>query len=174
MRPFIVLFSMVLGSLSSGVFAQPHEPASGEKLGTVHFSTSCNSAVEPEFNRAVALMHSFQFARAIDAFHAILASDPSCSMAHWGIALSSWGNPFASGLKPQAQLEQGFKAATQARKAKPKTARERAYVEAVAHLYTDPADTSQHSRVLAYETAMETVSASYSDDTKLRSFVHSP
>jgi len=81
MRRIIVLFYMVLGSLSSRVFAQPHEPASGEKLGTVHFSTSCSSAVEPEFNRGVALMHSFQFARAIEAFHSILDSEPS-SLGH--------------------------------------------------------------------------------------------
>ena len=170
MRTLIVLFSMVLGSLSSGVFAQAHEPASGEKLGKVHFRTSCSSAVEPEFNRAVALMHSFQFARAIEVFHAILASDPSCAMAHWGIALSSWGNPFAPGLKPQPQLEQGFKEVTQARAAKPKTARERAYVEAVAHLYTDTANTDQHARVLAYETAMEAIGARYSNDTEAEIF----
>jgi hypothetical protein len=170
MRRLIVLFCVLLSSLSSGGFAQPHEPAPREKLGTVHFSTSCSSAVEPEFNRAVALMHSFQFARAIEVFHAILANEPSCSMAQWGIALSSWGNPFASGVKPQAQLEQGLEAVTQAREAKPKTARERAYVEAVAHLYTDTANTDQQSRVLAYETAMEALSASYSDDTEAAIF----
>lgn len=166
----ILLFFIALFPLSFRGFAQAHHSDSGEKLGTVHFSTSCSSAVEPEFNRAVALMHSFQFARAIEAFHAILASDPSCSMAYWGVALSSWGNPFASGLKPQAQLEQGFKAVTQARDAKPKTARERAYEEAVAHLFTDWANTDQRSRVLAYESAMGAVSASYSDDTEAAIF----
>lgn len=166
----ILLFFIVLSPLSFRGFAQAHDSASREKLGTVHFSTSCSSAVEPEFNRAVALMHSFQFALAIEAFHAILASDPSCSMAYWGVALSSWGNPFASGLKPQAQMEQGFKAVAQARDANPKTARERSYVEAVAHLFTDSANTDQRSRVLAYERAMGAVSASYSDDTEAAIF----
>jgi hypothetical protein len=147
-------------------FAQVDQEFSTEKLGTVSFSTSCSAIMEPHFNRAVALMHSFEFASAIEGFHVILAGDPSCSMAYWGIALSSWGNPFASGLKPQAQLEQGLKAVTQARAAQPKTARERAYVEAVAHLYTDTANTDQHSRVLAYENAMGAVSADYPKDTE--------
>jgi hypothetical protein len=106
MRFLFVLFLMVL---AMGL-AQADHSGSPEKLGTVLFTTSCSAATEPQFNRAVALMHSFQFSRAIEAFHAILASDASCSMAYWGIALSSWGNPFAAGLKPQTQLDEGLKA----------------------------------------------------------------
>lgn len=79
-------------------FAQAHNHASDENLGTVTFDTSCNSAAQPQFSHAVALLHSFQFARAIEGFHATLVSDPSCSISYWGIALSSWGNPFAAGL----------------------------------------------------------------------------
>ena len=150
--------------------AQAHQPGSPEKLGTVNFTTSCNPAVQSQFNRAVALMHSFQFARAIDSFHEILVSDPSCSMAWWGIALSSWGNPFVPGLKPHAQIDQGLKAVIQARAANPKTARERAYVEAVAHLFTDSATIDQRSRVQAYESAMAAVSAANPDDTEAAIF----
>ena len=47
-----------------------------ETLGTVTFATSCNPEVQPQFNRAVALMHSFQFRNAIEAFDAILVSRP--------------------------------------------------------------------------------------------------
>ncbi len=80
------------------------------------------------------------------------------------------GNPFAAGLKPQTQLDEGLKAVTLARAAKPKTARERAYVEAVTHLYVDTANTDQHSRVVAYESAMRAVSASYPGDTEAAIF----
>jgi tetratricopeptide (TPR) repeat protein len=171
MRVSVVKFVTVLALLSSTVgSAQANHPTSPEKLGSVNFTTSCSTAAQYQFNRAVALMHSFQFAHAIEAFHASLASDPSCSMAYWGIALSSWGNPFISGLKPQAQLEQGFKAVTQARAANPKTARERAYVESVAHLFTDTANTDQGSRVSAYESAMAAVSATYPEDTEAAIF----
>src|SRR4051794_4021942 len=85
--------------LATPAFAQEHEhgaPAN-EKLGTVSFDTSCSSAAQPAFNRAVALLHSFDFGRAIEGFTAALRSDPSCAMAEWGIALSRWGNPFGPG-----------------------------------------------------------------------------
>ena len=49
-----------------GGVGQEHEHDNGEKLGTVHFATSCNEAAQKEFNRAVALLHSFQFSRAIE------------------------------------------------------------------------------------------------------------
>jgi tetratricopeptide (TPR) repeat protein len=162
---------LLVALLSRGLgFAQAHERASPENLGKVNFSTSCSGAVQTQFNRAVALMHSFQFAHAIEAFNAILVSDPSCAIADWGIALSNWGNPFAAGLKLQVQLDRGLKAIEQGRAAGAKTERERAYVEAVAHLYTDTANTDQRARVLTYESAMATVSAAYPEDTEAAIF----
>jgi tetratricopeptide (TPR) repeat protein len=155
---------------STAGFAQADHLTTPEKLGSVSFSTSCSAVVQSPFNRAVALMHSFQFASAIEAFRGILSTDPSCSMAYWGIALSNWGNPFASGLKAQAQLERGMEAVTAARAANPRTARERAYVEAVAHLFTDTTHTDQQTRVLAYESAMASVSAAYPEDTEASIF----
>jgi tetratricopeptide (TPR) repeat protein len=151
-------------------FAQARDGASSEKLGSVTFSTSCSSEAQPRFNRAVALLHSFQFSRAIEGFNAVLASDPSCSIAYWGVALSSWGNPFAAGLKAQAQLQQGLEAINQARALPPKTKRERAYVETVAHLFSDAGTIDQRSRKLAYETAMDAVRATYPDDVEASIF----
>jgi hypothetical protein len=115
-------------------------------------------------------MHSFQFRNAIEGFDAILVTDPSCSIAYWGIALSNWGNPFAAGLKSQAQMGQGLKAVKQARVAPPKMERERAYVEAVALLYTDTANMDQQSRKLAYESAMAALSAAHPEDTEAAIF----
>jgi hypothetical protein len=66
--------------------------AVGEKLGTVNFTSSCNAAAQQQFDRAVALLHSFQFNRAIDGFNTTLKTDSSCAIAYWGIALSHWGN----------------------------------------------------------------------------------
>jgi len=151
-------------------FAQAHDHSSTENLGSVTFNTSCIGAAQQQFNRAVALMHSFQFAHAIEGFRTTLVSDPSCSIAYWGIALSSWGNPFAAGLKAQAQLQQGLKAVEQARAAPPKTERERAYVEAVASLFTDTGTSDQRSRTLAYENAMDAVRAAYPDDIEASIF----
>jgi hypothetical protein len=147
----------------------PHDHAAMEHLGSVSFQTSCSPAAQPQFNRAVALMHSFQFGSAIDGFHAVLAADPTCAIAYWGIALSSWSNPFA-GFKSPAQLEQGLKAVTQGRTAATATKRERAYIDAVANLYVDTARVDQSSRLLAYEKAMERVAADYPNDTEASIF----
>jgi hypothetical protein len=164
LMPMAILATQTLG------FAQEHQHASPETLGTVKFSVSCSKTVQPQFNRAVALMHSFQFARAIEGFNSILAADPSCGIAYWGIALSSWGNPFAIGAKPQAQLDRGLKAVEQARAAGAKTERERAYIEAVAHLFTNAATTDQRSRVIAYANATAAVSAAYPEDIEAAIF----
>ena len=172
MRIRLTLFVTTIALLASsmGHAQADHHHESPETLGSVAFNTSCGDTVQPQFNRAVALMHSFQFRNAIEAFDGILVTEPSCSMAYWGIALSSWGNPFAAGLKSTAQLEQGFKAIKQARVSPPKTERERAYVEAVAHLFTDTANTDQQSRKLGYEDAMAALSAAHPEDTEAAIF----
>jgi hypothetical protein len=170
MRIPFTLFVTTIGLLLANPGRAQADHHQAETLGTVTFATSCNPKVQPQFNRAVALMHSFQFQNAIEAFDAILLTDPSCSIAYWGIALSHWGNPFAAGLKSPAQLEQGFKAVKQARVSSPKTERERAYVEAVARLFTDAANTDQQSRKLAYEKAMAALSAAHPEDTEAAIF----
>jgi hypothetical protein len=151
-------------------WAQGHaQHASTEQLGTVDFRTSCEPAVQPGFNRAVALLHSFQFGPAIDGFHKVVERDPDCTIAYWGIALASWSNPFA-GFKSPAQLAQGWQAVQAGRAKAPRTARERAYVDAVAHLYIDSARIPQPVRLAAYEAAMAKLAADYPDDTEARIF----
>jgi tetratricopeptide (TPR) repeat protein len=168
---FTLFLTTVVLLLPNMDYAQAdHHHGSPETLGSVTFTTSCSSTVQPQFNRAVALMHSFQFGSAIQAFDAILVTDPSCSIAYWGIALGSWGNPFAAGLKSPAQLQQGLKAVKQARVSSPKTERERAYVEAVAQLFTDTSNIDQQSRKLRYEDAMAALSAAHPEDTEAAIF----
>src|SRR5205809_3964101 len=68
--------------------AQEHEHPVPEKLGTVKFPTSCSADVQQEFERAVALLHSFAYSAAEKAFRAVLAKDPNCATAHWGVAMT--------------------------------------------------------------------------------------
>src|SRR4029450_3247881 len=138
--PSLVPRAIALALLVAGpVLAQQHEhgASTDEKLGTVRFATSCSAEAQPLFNRAVALLHSFEFARAIDGFGATLKTDPSCAMAEWGIALSRWGNPFGVGVRPPAQVQQGREAIGRARAIGIKTDRERAYVDAASLLFAD-------------------------------------
>ena len=101
----LAVFVLTLLAVSSLV--QEHQHGNGEKLGAVHFATSCNEAAQKEFDRAVALLHSFQFSRAIEGFNAALKRDQTCAIAYWGIALSQWSNPFPSGIKDRGQLQSG-------------------------------------------------------------------
>lgn len=151
--------------------AEPHQHAiAEERFGTVSFATSCNAAAQPGFDRAVALLHSFEFQRAIDGFAATLAADPSCAIAEWGIALSRWSNPFAAGIRGAGPLQQGRDAVERARGIGPKTARERAYVDAVAWLYADFETTDQATRVRAYRDAMAKVAATNPHDDEASIF----
>jgi hypothetical protein len=150
--------------------AQDHQHAAGERLGTVHFETSCAAPAREPFDRAMALLHSFEFGTAIDGFTSVLSADPSCAMAYWGIAMARWTNPTTATPRPPAQIQQGLDAVAHARAANPKTARERAYIDAVAVLFTDAGTVSQPARIAAYERAMSAVAAAYPDDREASIF----
>jgi tetratricopeptide (TPR) repeat protein len=172
MRIPTVAFAVLL----AGTVSAQQQPAShghmtppDEKLGKVHFANSCRPAVAAAFDRAVALLHSFSFSATKRAFEEVLAKDPSCAMAHWGIAMSHWGNPFA-GLRSPKALAEGHAAAERARTTGNPTPREREYIAAVAELFRDYQKTDQRTRVLAYERAMEQVSIRHPDDREAAAF----
>jgi tetratricopeptide (TPR) repeat protein len=165
-----VLLGFALAVLPVPLFAQDHQHPAGERLGTVNFKTSCAAPAQAPFDHAMALLHSFEFGPAIQGFNAALAADPTCAMAHWGIAISRWSNPFAATIRPPAQVQQGLEAITLARQANPKTERERAYIDAAARLYADAATLDQRARVIAYEKAMSALAAAYPDDPEASIF----
>ena len=148
---------------------QEHQHPAG-RLGTVHFETSCGAPAQKTFDHAMALLHSFEFGESIDGFNAALKEDPGCAMAHWGIAMARWTNPFSAIVRPPQQLQSGLDAIARARAAAPKTERERAYIEAAAKLYTDGATVDQRTRVVAYEKAMAALAAAYPKDREATIF----
>jgi tetratricopeptide (TPR) repeat protein len=162
--------TILLILIASSSEAQEHQHGGGEKLGTAHFATSCNKAAQKEFDRAVALLHSFQFSRAIEGFNTVLAQDSTCGIAYWGIALSDWSNPFALGTKDQSQLQAGRESVKRGKKVGAKTERERAYLAAVGKLYGHFESTPQGARLIAYRDAMAGVAAKYPDDHEAQIF----
>jgi tetratricopeptide (TPR) repeat protein len=157
-------------TLAVSCLAQEHQHGLAQKLGEVHFATSCNEGAQKEFNRAVALLHSFQFSRAIEGFSAVLAQDATCGIAYWGIALSDWSNPFAPGAKDQRQLQAGREIVEHGKSVGAKTDRERSYVAAVGKLYGDHESTPQRARLIAYRDAMQEVAAKYPEDHEAQIF----
>jgi len=137
--------------------------------GSVKFETSCAPAVKDDFNKAVALLHSFWFPEAIKMFEGILAKDPNCAMAHWGIALSHWGNPFA-GLKNAKTIEMTRMSVEKGKSTGSPTPRERALIDAVGELVTGTEPGTHAARIAAYEAAMAKVSADNPKDVEVRIF----
>jgi len=165
-----LIAAILLTLVASSSRAQGHQHGNGEKLGTAHFATSCNEVAQKEFNRAVVLLHSFQFSRAIEGFNAVLGEDATCGIAYWGIALSDWSNPFAPGMKDKSQLQAGRESAERGKAVGEKTERERAYLAAVGSLYSAYESTPQRARLIAYRDAMGEVAAKYPEDHEAQIF----
>ena len=165
-----LVLAVLLALLGSNSNAQEHQHESSEKLGTVHFATSCNEPAQKEFNRAVALLHSFQFSRAIAGFNAVLREDAACAIAFWGIALSDWSNPFAPGAKDKTQLQAGLESVERGRALSASTDRERAYLSAVGNLYIDYETNPQRTRLIAYRDTMAELAAKYPEDHEAQIF----
>ncbi len=159
--------------VSATAFAQ-HEnhgggPLSVEQVGAVDFQTSCSPSVKAEFNSAVALLHSFWFPEARQAFEGILAKDPTCAMALWGVALTHWGNPFG-GLRTPQTIATGKAAIEKAQATGTPSRREKGYIDAVAGLFTSDDVTTQRARIVAYEATMGQVSKDNPADVEARIF----
>jgi hypothetical protein len=169
----LITVALCLLSLPAVAFAQHegHGAMAPDSIGSasVKFQTSCAPAVKDDFNKGVALLHSFWFPEAIKEFEAILARDPNCAMAYWGIALSNWGNPFA-GIKGPRPIELTKASIDKAAATGSPTPREREYIAAVAQLVTASDPGSHVARITAYETAMEKVSRDNPADTEARIF----
>jgi tetratricopeptide (TPR) repeat protein len=164
----LVGYALSLLLVAPAVSGAQHDHA-GDKLGTVNFDTSCRPTTRADFSRAMALLHSFEFGPAIDAFNKVLALDPDCAIAYWGIALSQWSNPFG-GIKAGPLLERGLAAAQKGLGTGNPTPREKAYLNAVHQLYANASTVSHRDRTLAYAKAMEAVQRDYRDDVEARIF----
>lgn len=170
-RHMRAVFRLVVVLLAAPALAQgpEHEHPVPEKLGHVHFETSCSPDVTDAFDRAIALLHSFSFSTAKMAFLDVVAADRACAMAHWGVAMTQWSNPFSL-QRSAATLADGHAAAARAAATGNPTPRERAYIAAVTELYKDYETVDQRTRVVAYEKAMERLHQEYPDDHEATAF----
>jgi tetratricopeptide (TPR) repeat protein len=169
MKTAIAPVLLVLTAATPSFAQHEHGAGSGDKLGTVAFETSCAPAVRDGFNRAVALLHSFEYGPATATFNKVLERDPACAVAYWGVALANWTNPFG-GVKAGPLLERGRATVEKGLSTGSPTPRERAYIAAVAELYKDAETVSHRDRTLAYARAMEAVQRDNPQDVEARIF----
>jgi hypothetical protein len=140
-----------------------------QHLGTVSFANSCAYSVQPQLQRAVALLHSFWWEEANTAFVDVLGSDPSCAIATWGIASVAIGNPFGSGATPAA-AQKADAAIAQGRKIGARTERERGFIEAIAAYYDRFDERKQPVRLRSLADAFAALAQKYPDDDETQIF----
>src|SRR4051795_8757234 len=127
--------------LGQSAFAQ----AVDDKLGKVHFETSCTPEAAAAFDRGMLYQHSFWYAASQRAFNDALKADPGCAIAYWGIALSLLWNPHAA--PPAKNLTEGAAMLAKGQETGARTERERDYLTALSAMYTDYATVDHRTRV---------------------------
>jgi hypothetical protein len=148
----------------SGSHSAHSHAVAAERLGKVEFKIDCNAAAQAEFNRAMALYHSFWWPAASEAFEAVAHADPTCGMAHWGRAMVILDNPFTWPANLAPKLKDVVTALDAARSTGLKSQREKDYVEAVAAFVHDHEKVDHRTRLQAYDDAMAEVARRYPDD----------
>jgi tetratricopeptide (TPR) repeat protein len=133
-----------------------------QQFGTVQFETSCNEVAQRRVDRAMRYQHSFWYEQAKEIFEEAVKADPTCAIAHWGIALTLVNNPHSA--IPSANLAPGLAAIQKAKAMNARTERERDYIDAMALMYVDHDKLGHRQRVGAFSKAMETLAAKYPKD----------
>lgn len=159
-----------IGSLSFPLAAQQtRDYKTSELVGKVSFPVSCTPGVQQEFNQAVALLHSFAYTTAKDAFQKVAEQDPACAIAHWGIAMTYfhelWDPPISLTSLPLGQAE-----IQQAQQLGARSERERGFIAALALIYKDASTVPYRTRVLNYERAMDGLAAENRKDIEAQVF----
>jgi hypothetical protein len=145
MKPKSLIFAAgITAALSCSAFSQQDE-----KLGKLSFPTSCDPKVQAEFERGVAMIHSYWFLIARRTFEGVLREDPNCAMAYWGVALDLLNNSLAV-VPPRADAEAAWVALEKARAIGAKTERERDWIEALSAYYRDHDKTPVNARLAAH------------------------
>lgn len=131
-------------------------------LGESHFPTSCRSQVQGGFDRAVALLHSFEFTEAQKAFRDVEHQDPKCAIAAWGVALAQTqrGGANASGKS----LATGWAELQPWLAVHPGTPREQMYISAVRAMYEGYDHLSGQERWARYLRQMSSIRSQYPED----------
>jgi tetratricopeptide (TPR) repeat protein len=164
----IALLAVLLSGARPAAADTGHDHKEGDptRLGKVHFPISCGPVAQKKFDAALAMLHSFWYAKSEKAFSAVAASDPRCAMAHWGVAMSHFHQIWYA--PPPDDLKAGAAAIETARAASRKTKRESDWIEALAVYFKDSETVDHVTRFLAYEQAMADLAAKYPDDREAR------
>jgi tetratricopeptide (TPR) repeat protein len=176
----VLLTVLVIGGAGVQSATVP-EPGDLRAAGKVDFPISCTPAVQSEFARGVALLHSFFYEEARRIFTSVAEQDPKCAMAQWGIAMT-WWHPIWT-PPTSDEMSAGKAAIAKAMGMPAGTDRERGFITALNVYYNTPDSSTAgavgqschgpvgpRDRVIAYEKAMRQLRDKYPDDFEAQTF----
>jgi tetratricopeptide (TPR) repeat protein len=148
--------------------AQHQHAAAGAKLldglGEHHHAITTKSPqAQRFFDQGLALAYAFNHPEAKRSFEEAVRLDPSCAMCHWGVG-------FVLGPNINAAMDPGvsadaYAASRRALALAPNvSASERAFIEALAQRYADPAPQNRAGLDSAFARAMRDVAARFPED----------
>jgi len=167
-RNFIqALLLIVLVAIPKSFAQDEHQHAPPERLGKVSFHNSCKPEVQASFERGVALLHSFAYYAAATEFEHVSEKDPTCAMAHWGVAMTYfhqlWDPPMAAQAISLGQAE-----LQRTRQAGGGSEREQGFINALESIYREGSSVPYRTRALAYEQAMSELAAKNKTDSEVQ------
>src|SRR5258707_5686856 len=164
----LALFVFFIAVQASAVRAGTASAASPDQLGKVNFPTSCTSDVQPTIEKAVALLHSFQYKESEQTFADAATKEPKCTMAHWGKAMARfhqlWDFPNDKTLK---EGRKDIERAQQPHFANP---REQGFLNAAAAFFEKKSKLTHTERIKAYSDSLEHFYAQAPGDAEIGAF----
>lgn len=159
---------LLFGVGDGGAVAEEHEHPAPEKLGSVSFPTSCSANVQKEFERGIALLHSFAYSEAEKSFRSVAKADPKCAMAHWGLAMTY----FHQLWEPRFPAQNFARGQAEIARAKELggSERERGFIDALSLIYADDDPANYPKRVNAYTSAMGRLAQANPQETECQVF----
>jgi hypothetical protein len=146
---------------------ETHSHSAPEKLGKVSFPISCTAAVQEQFDRGVALLHSFAYTAAENAFQGVGELDSRCAMAHWGMAMAYFHQLWEPPIVP-ATISIAQKEIQRAQQIGAGSERERKFINALGLIYQDAATVPYRTRALNYEHAMSDLASENRKDVEVQ------
>ncbi len=167
-RAVLLLISAIVAT-PQPVVAQEHAQHGSTELGVVDFQASCSATVRADFDRAVALLHHMTYPAARESFERIIEREPTCAMAHWGVAMSLF-QPLWPTRPGPAELSRGWEEVQKAKALNPPTERERLLVAAAEGFFREPETADYWTRIRRFEQGMERAYREAPEDRETAAF----
>ncbi len=164
----IVCFVLWAPALSLAAVQPATDDVSLSRLGPISFPVSCSPATQRVFPHAVALLQSEAFEQALREFAVIETEDPKCAMAYWGEAMARW-RPLSPSPDRDA-MTKGLAAIAKADSLDLPTGHEQGYIHALHAYYADYDRVDEHTRIMAYRSAMARLHRYFPKDNEVAVF----